>query len=722
MPPEDTGKVSRRFRWAFAVSSLVFLAVLAVSPVRDYLRPWKRYERDYVRFAQTRPDTKRLLADFRFEINQIWIPQMQVVDRCTTCHQGITQPSLQDASVPKAFRAHSLIPHRARDWGCVICHRGQGLATEVRDAHETTLAWEQPLLPVEYIQASCAECHREDLPQTPRLNRGRELLAKLNCVGCHRLQGVERPAMLGPDLTNIGSKVSRAWIQKWLKDPRTITASDGSVTVNGCESEPRMPKFRLNENELRALSGYLSTLQTSKAASYKFDPRVVAKWEKRPDLIEQGETRFRQMFCTTCHSLAVTRAGETKLVGGDIGPELTKVASKVNQDWLVTWLRNPQAYLPHAEMPRYKWSDEDLFTVTRYIESKLTDDTLLSDVKDPGAPSPAEIQLGRRLFLEKGCGSCHVIQGVAPQADYGPDLTSLGRKTVSQLEFGNSKILRTPVAYVEAKVTDPLSVNPAARMPQYSLNSSDLAAITTALLSMSGSAAAPGLENLARPAQHPQFRPAGTFGELYERYKCFVCHRFNGYGGTLAPDLTFEGSRAQRKWIVDFLKNPQTLRPTLTFRMPQFNIPEGEATVLADYLSMVMQTTEVNLAKAEPKSFTPQMAELGKQLYQVKYQCQSCHTIGSTGGYVGPNLSNVGNWMNAAWIEEWLKDPQSLVPGSIEPQRSFTDEERNALTAYLVTLKQSAHVARGFSPAHAAQKGGATPPGAALRTVARRGR
>ena len=123
--------------------------------------------------------------------------------------------------------------------------------------------------------------------------------------------------------------------------------------------------------------------------------------------------------------------------------------------------------------------------------------------------------------------------------------------------------------------------------------------------------------------------------------------------------------------------------------MPQFNIPNDEANVLADYLSMVMQTANVNLAGTEARSFTPEMVSLGKQLYEVKYLCQSCHTIGSTGGYVGPNLSNAGNWMNPAWIEEWLKDPQSLVPDSIEPRRSFTDEERTALTAYLMTLKQS---------------------------------
>jgi cytochrome c1 len=45
--------------------------------------------------------------------------------------------------------------------------------------------------------------------------------------------------------------------------------------------------------------------------------------------------------------------------------------------------------------------------------------------------------------------------------------------------------------------------------------------------------------------------------------------------------------------------------------------------------------------------------------------------------------------MNTGWIEQWLRDPQSLVPGAIEPRRSFSGEEVQALTAYLVTLRQS---------------------------------
>jgi cbb3-type cytochrome oxidase cytochrome c subunit len=83
------------------------------------------------------------------------------------------------------------------------------------------------------------------------------------------------------------------------------------------------------------------------------------------------------------------------------------------------------------------------------------------------------------------------------------------------------------------------------------------------------------------------------------------------------------------------------------------------------------------------------MARRGKELYEGKYACQSCHTIGSSGGYVGPSLNNAGNWLTPAWIEAWLDNPQALIPESIEPRQSFSEEEKRDITAYLLTLKQS---------------------------------
>ena len=691
MSAEEMGRVPYKLRLVFAAMSVLFLVVLAISPVKDTLLPWRSYKRQYVRFANSRPEHKRLLADFQPGVDQIWMPQLDVVDRCITCHQGINQPSLDDPAVPAVFRTHPAVPHPILQWGCVVCHRGQGRATEVREAHETTLAWEQPILPTRYVQASCGACHQDNLSEAPKLTRGRELIARFNCIGCHKLEGVARPAMLGPDLTNIGTKVSREWIYKWLKEPRTIMDKDGNVIVDGVENEdePRMPGFSLTEEELRALSAFLSTEKHMAIAPANFDRRVLATWSKKTDTVDQGELRFRQMFCTTCHAIAVTRAGETTLIGGDIGPELSKVGSKVNTNWLVAWLRDPEGYLPHTTMPRYGWSDEDLYKVTRYIQEKLVDPSLLNDVPQLGAPTDTEVDQGKRLFMQKGCSSCHAIEGIATPTEFGPDLSNLGGKTISQLDFGQSKIPRNLVAYIRAKVSDPRSVNQAARMPQFHFTPDDLDAITTALLSMTGEPRTPAWDQLHVATARSEFRPAGEFGELYNRFKCYACHKFNGYGGTLAPDLSFEGSRAQRAWLVAFLKNPQTLRPILTSRMPQFNMTDKEAGVIADYLGTAMQSADVGPGVADKREYTPELAKLGKELYEVKYQCQSCHTIGSSGGYVGPSLNNVGNWLRPQWIEAWLRNPQALDPHTIDPRLSLTNKEVKALAAYLLTLRQS---------------------------------
>jgi nitric oxide reductase subunit C len=338
-------------------------------------------------------------------------------------------------------------------------------------------------------------------------------------------------------------------------------------------------------------------------------------------------------------------------------------------------------------MPRYGWSDEDLYKVSQYVMNKLTDSDLLTNVAQLGAATDDEVKTGKRLFAEKGCASCHALNGIAPQKDFGPDLTTLGAKNASELEFSKAKIEHNLVSYIQAKLQDPASVNPAARMPQYNWEQADLDAVTTALLSQTGPAPTSALQHLVVPRKDASFQPVGTFAQIYERYKCYACHRFNGYGGTLAPDLSYEGSRAQKKWIADFLKNPQTIRPTLILRMPQFNMSDKDAAITAEYLSIAVQKPGVDPESVDSRQFSPAMISMGKQLYEVKYQCQSCHTIGGTGGYVGPNLNNAGNWLTPAWIEGWLRNPQALQPDTIEPRRNLTQDEIRALTAYLMTLR-----------------------------------
>jgi cytochrome c2 len=123
--------------------------------------------------------------------------------------------------------------------------------------------------------------------------------------------------------------------------------------------------------------------------------------------------------------------------------------------------------------------------------------------------------------------------------------------------------------------------------------------------------------------------------------------------------------------------------------MPHFNMSESDANIIADYLSSKLQNPNVHPEAGDERKFTPEMADHGKRLFDEKFKCQSCHTIGSSGGYVGPSLNNAGNWLTPAWIDAWLDNPQALVPGTIEPRQSFTGDEKRDLTAYLMTLKQS---------------------------------
>src|SRR5260370_7601641 len=109
-------------------------------------------------------------------------------------------------------------------------------------------------------------------------------------------------------------------------------------------------------------------------------------------------------------------------------------------------------------------------------------------------------------------------------------------------------------------------------MPQYNWNQADLDAVTTALLSMKGPPPTSALQDPVVSRKEVAFHPTGSFAEVYERYKCYTCHKFNGYGGDLAPDLSYQGTRAQKQLPVDLLEKPPTLPPAPPFPIPPLNI------------------------------------------------------------------------------------------------------------------------------------------------------
>jgi mono/diheme cytochrome c family protein len=658
----------------FAAASVLLAVVAAIAPARDLFRDWRQDQRQYLRLVHRRPDSVQLERRFAGGIQQIWIPELQVVDRCTTCHVALKEASLADIG-EQPFRKHPAMPHSLTEFGCVICHRGQGPATSSQEAHHATEAWEEPLLPGKYMEASCGQCHLAPLRGTPVLNQGRQLLARKGCVHCHSVKladgSVMQPTDDPPPLNHIAEKTTREWIFAFIKNPQAYAATAS------------MPNFAFSDESARDISAFLIAQSTPSGYASKLAAGQAKPATTDASTLAEGASLYGQSFCASCH--AAQNAGGN-LVGGDLGPEITRIGSKVKPEWLAEWIRDPNGYDATTTMPHYRFDDKQVGLLSNYLMSK-TDSDLLAGVKLEPA-TQQQIDHGRVLVTESGCASCHQIEGIKKPENFAPDLSREGSKPFAQLTFPKGVNHDLP-DYISAKIHDPRSFGPNLKMPKYTLAPAELDALSTAVLSLTDRANSLPARLRIASLHESKYQPAGYAGRLISDLRCFSCHIINGRGGDMAPDLTWEGSSVQRPWLVDFMRNPNTLRPALIRRMPKFNLSDAEINSLSDYMLTVYQSPALDPDTIPGGSFTPQMVDQGRQLFYSKYQCQSCHVIDpkQDKGYIGPVLSQVGLRLTPAWTFHWFKDPQSLRPGSQEPNQHMTDEDAKALTAYMMSLK-----------------------------------
>lgn len=660
---------------AFGAMSVILLVSLAIAPAKNHFSEWRHYQNEYRSLIRTRSDAVTLQRHAEFGIQQIWHPELAVVDRCTTCHLALKETTLTDVS-QQPFRRHPAMPHNLTQFGCVICHRGQGTATSAHEAHHSTLAWEEPLLPAKHMDAACGQCHLAPLTGTPTLNEGRRLLAREGCVHCHNIKladgTVMTPTDEPPDLGHIAEKTSREWLFAWIKNPQAYAVSS------------TMPNFGFNDDDARDITAFLEAQSSPSAYGARIAEKKQAPAAADANTIQAGASLYGQSFCASCHA---TQNAAGNLVGGDLGPELTRAGSKLKPEWLEEWLRDPGAYQPNTKMSHYRFDDKQIGLLVGFLESKTDTDLLANVHLEPATQK--QIDHGRALVAEFGCASCHQINGVKKPDNFAPDLSRVGSKPFALLAFPKD-VSHTLPDYISSKIANPRAFGPGLKMPKFALAPPQIDGLTTALLSLTERAnTLPAA--LRIPSQHDsQYQPAGKAGQLIRDLRCFSCHRINGRGGDMAPELSWEGSSVQRPWLTDFLKNPNTLRPALIRRMPKFNLSDVEINTLADYIVTVYETPAFDRESIDPATLTPQLAEQGKQLFYSKYNCQSCHIVDPKNdkGYIGPALWATGLRLTPAWTYQWLKDPQGLRPGTLEPNQHMDDTDAMALTAYLMTLKQ----------------------------------
>lgn len=122
---------------------------------------------------------------------------------------------------------------------------------------------------------------------------------------------------------------------------------------------------------------------------------------------------------------------------------------------------------------------------------------------------------------------------------------------------------------------------------------------------------------------------------LREHLPCLGCHRLNGEGGAIGPDLTTVRQRRSPEYIAAIIADPQRVVPGSA--MPRTKMPESTRSLIARYLS-ALPGTQVTDSGPRP-SPTPPVASApdGPALYAR--WCAACHGVAGRGD--GPNAMNL---------------------------------------------------------------------------------
>jgi mono/diheme cytochrome c family protein len=394
----------RMSQWFFALS-LVVLALMLVAVWQAGAPSWKKYQAQYYRLAsQAEPNAaaKNAVMATTLAVKQALLPGLQRVDRCTTCHLGVEDPTMKNAPLPFSFHPN-LAPHRSARFGCTICHGGQGLATDKLTAHGQVAFWSQPLLPREYVRASCGRCHKEgDVPGVPQLTEGRRLFETHGCRGCHKLNGVG--GSIGPDLTAEGaSSRNPEWLERHFLKPNSVSPNSP------------MPNFQFTREQARALTFYMLSLTNEQMGAYYSSVRLIPS-------PSYGRQLFVEKNCIACHSVGG--------VGGKGSPDLLGVTQQHSVGWLDEQLVNPDLVSPGSTMPAYDLDPNERKAIIGFLAVATADDakSILSGRPKLLAGDEAVIEAGRQSFARFGCVGCHGLQlqgGVPNPNSQGGEVPSL---------------------------------------------------------------------------------------------------------------------------------------------------------------------------------------------------------------------------------------------------------------------------------------------------------
>jgi mono/diheme cytochrome c family protein len=372
---------------------------------RQYTKDWSDYQAEFKDYVAEKFGEDRA-RQVPTGIQQIWVKDLNAVDRCTTCHQATEWKGLENA--PEPYRTHPkeiLDSHPLTKFGCTSCHGGQGFATELPAAHGNVDFWEQPLLgeevssdnlikdPKAMMQTNCNTCHRyeRETQGADYINLAKELVNKNNCRACHTING--RGGTIGPDLTFEGDKAVEQFNYARLGGRPSVFAWHVAHFQNPKMVSPDtvMPNFNLSSKEAQALALLVMSWRRGTVPAHYIpgvelrDVPTQAETEAEQRMLQGEGAFFVKKGCFTCHAVTSLGIDSAAKIGPDLSEAVTDVQSRFGRP-LDDFLMNPTGTMSVVLSTQIPLTTEERQQAIGLL--KLAYQRKLEHQQAAGAPAP----------------------------------------------------------------------------------------------------------------------------------------------------------------------------------------------------------------------------------------------------------------------------------------------------------------------------------------------
>lgn len=204
-----------------------------------------------------------------------------------------------------------------------------------------------------------------------QIEEGSRVVHQYNCQGCHMVEGMFKSLPEGhpefenhekekwelegrilnyfsedetkgpPPLVTEGQRVRSDWVYNFLNNPSWKLRRGIKV---------RMPSYNMPQDENNQITTHWARL-----GNLDFPNAELKAPEISGQRLEAGKALWNKLQCANCHTVGQYNLSAEELEGGSKGyaPDITRSFGRLNKDWIIALLKNPQKMVPGTRMPGF---------------------------------------------------------------------------------------------------------------------------------------------------------------------------------------------------------------------------------------------------------------------------------------------------------------------------------------------------------------------------------